>query len=174
MQDDPQLTDRIKWSDECEFRMNGELNKRNCCYWGYTNPAIQVFSMGFSEGSSTGTLCSRRKRMVRWSRYQPLDWPSRSLRMACKVARSNAVRLLSMGLSQGSSLFRRISSNRGTASWVDCRGVRRCTSRHVCTRLSISCRSLQRLCECRWKAVTVLTVVRNVSFAMGSHYWVND
>jgi hypothetical protein len=40
--EDPQLVNRIKWSDECEFRMNGMLNKHNCCYWGYRNPGIHA------------------------------------------------------------------------------------------------------------------------------------
>lgn len=42
LQEDPPLIDQIKWSDESIFRMNGQLNKHNCCYWDYTNPAIQT------------------------------------------------------------------------------------------------------------------------------------
>lgn len=37
-----QLVDRIMWSDEAQFCMNGHVNKHNCCYWDYQNPRIQI------------------------------------------------------------------------------------------------------------------------------------
>lgn len=40
--DDQQLVDRIFWSDEAKFCMNGHVNKHNCCYWAYENPQIQI------------------------------------------------------------------------------------------------------------------------------------
>lgn len=40
--EEPQVINRIMWSDEAEFRMNGHLNKHNCCYWGYNNPKVQI------------------------------------------------------------------------------------------------------------------------------------
>lgn len=40
--EEPQLLDNILWSDESEFRLNGHVNKHNCCYWSHGNPRIQI------------------------------------------------------------------------------------------------------------------------------------
>ena len=40
--DDHQLIDRIMWSDEAQFCMNGHVNKHNCCYWDYQHPRVQI------------------------------------------------------------------------------------------------------------------------------------
>lgn len=40
--EEQQLIDRILWSDEAKFCMNGHVNKHNCCYWDYQNPRVQI------------------------------------------------------------------------------------------------------------------------------------
>ena len=36
------LLDKIIWSDESEFRLNGVVNRHNCCYWAPSNPHQQI------------------------------------------------------------------------------------------------------------------------------------
>lgn len=38
----PGLVDKIIWSDESQFTLNGVINRHNCCYWAYSNPDIQI------------------------------------------------------------------------------------------------------------------------------------
>ncbi|CAF4941144.1 unnamed protein product [Rotaria sp. Silwood1] len=37
-QEDPTLLDRILWTDEATFQINGCVNRHNCVYWSDTNP----------------------------------------------------------------------------------------------------------------------------------------
>ena len=37
VQQHPRLVDRIVWSDESHFTMNGRINRHNCWYWSSTN-----------------------------------------------------------------------------------------------------------------------------------------
>lgn len=36
-EDDPTSVDRIMWSDEAVFKLNGQINKHNCVYWNSEN-----------------------------------------------------------------------------------------------------------------------------------------
>ncbi len=36
------LADKICWSDESQFRLDGQLNKHNCTYWATANPELQI------------------------------------------------------------------------------------------------------------------------------------
>lgn len=38
----PRLLDKIIWSDESNFRLNGVINRHNCCYWAPFNPHVQI------------------------------------------------------------------------------------------------------------------------------------
>jgi transposase len=38
IQDNPNLLDRILWTDEAIFQTNGRVNRHNCVYWSDTNP----------------------------------------------------------------------------------------------------------------------------------------
>lgn len=38
----PQLINKIIWSDESDFKLNGVINRHNCCYWAYSNPQEQI------------------------------------------------------------------------------------------------------------------------------------
>jgi hypothetical protein len=40
--DDHSLLDRIIWSDEAIFKLNGHINKHNCIYWADTNPHVTI------------------------------------------------------------------------------------------------------------------------------------
>lgn len=40
--EDVELKNRILWSDESQFCMNGHVNKHNCCYWDDRNPKVQI------------------------------------------------------------------------------------------------------------------------------------
>ncbi len=40
--EEPPIIDSILWSDESEYRLNGHVNKHNCCYWDNQNPGIQI------------------------------------------------------------------------------------------------------------------------------------
>lgn len=44
------LLDKIIWSDESEFKLNGCINRHNCCYWASSNPhelyPVQEFAPG--------------------------------------------------------------------------------------------------------------------------------
>jgi transposase len=42
LEQEPHLLDKIIWSDESLFRMNGVVNCHNCCYWAPSNPCVQV------------------------------------------------------------------------------------------------------------------------------------
>lgn len=39
---DPTLLDRIFWSDEATFQLNGLVNRHNCVYWSETNPHFVI------------------------------------------------------------------------------------------------------------------------------------
>ncbi len=36
------LADKICWSDESQFRLDGQVNKHNCTYWATANPELQI------------------------------------------------------------------------------------------------------------------------------------
>jgi hypothetical protein len=38
--DDETFQDRIIWSDEASFKLNGHINRHNCVYWDATNPHV--------------------------------------------------------------------------------------------------------------------------------------
>ena len=40
--EDPTLLDRILWSDEATFYLNGHVNRHNCVYWSDTNPHFVI------------------------------------------------------------------------------------------------------------------------------------
>lgn len=40
--DDPNFINRIIWSDEASFKLNGHINKHNCIYYDVTNPHIII------------------------------------------------------------------------------------------------------------------------------------
>lgn len=40
LEEDPSLVDRILFSDECTFYINGEVNRHNCRYWCEQNPHV--------------------------------------------------------------------------------------------------------------------------------------
>ena len=39
---DESLLDRIWWSDEATFKLNGHINKHNCVYWATDNPHMTI------------------------------------------------------------------------------------------------------------------------------------
>ena len=39
-ENDPDLLDRILWSDETRFCMNSTVNRHNCTYWARENPHL--------------------------------------------------------------------------------------------------------------------------------------
>lgn len=41
-QEDPTLLDRILWTDEAIFQINGRVNRHNCVYWADTNPHLII------------------------------------------------------------------------------------------------------------------------------------
>ena len=41
-QEDPTLLDRILWTDEAIFQINGRVNRHNCVYWSDTNPHLII------------------------------------------------------------------------------------------------------------------------------------
>lgn len=42
LKSDPSLLDHIIWSDESQFRLDGTVNRHNCCYWAVSNPHAQI------------------------------------------------------------------------------------------------------------------------------------
>lgn len=42
LKSEPSLMDHIVWSDESQFRLDGVVNRHNCCYWALSNPHIQI------------------------------------------------------------------------------------------------------------------------------------
>jgi hypothetical protein len=40
VEDNPTLVDRVIWSDEAMFKLNGHINRHNCVYWDSDNPKI--------------------------------------------------------------------------------------------------------------------------------------
>lgn len=40
MRDDTTLLDKIWWSDEACFKLNGHINRHNCTYWSHENPYV--------------------------------------------------------------------------------------------------------------------------------------
>jgi hypothetical protein len=50
VKEDPGLADKVIWSDESEFKLNGTINRHNCCYWASTNPHIQIPVSQFAAG----------------------------------------------------------------------------------------------------------------------------
>ncbi|CAF1568372.1 unnamed protein product, partial [Rotaria sp. Silwood1] len=41
-EEDPTLLDRILWTDEAIFKVNGRVNRHNCVYWSDTNPHLVI------------------------------------------------------------------------------------------------------------------------------------
>ncbi|CAF4255107.1 unnamed protein product [Rotaria sordida] len=41
-EEDPTLLDRILWTDEAIFKVNGRVNSHNCVYWSDTNPHLVI------------------------------------------------------------------------------------------------------------------------------------
>jgi hypothetical protein len=41
-ENDPRLPDKICWSDESQFRLDGQVNRHNCTYWATANPELQI------------------------------------------------------------------------------------------------------------------------------------
>lgn len=41
-EENPQLVNKIVWSDEAEFKLNGRINRHNCSYWAKENPHVQL------------------------------------------------------------------------------------------------------------------------------------
>jgi len=42
LEKDERFSDKICWSDESQFRLDGQVNKHNCTYWAYANPELQM------------------------------------------------------------------------------------------------------------------------------------
>ena len=42
MGNDPTLQDKIWWSDEACFKLNGHINRHNCVYWSHENPRVVI------------------------------------------------------------------------------------------------------------------------------------
>ena len=42
VEEDSRLLDRIIWTDEPTFQMNGRVNRHNCVYWSDTNPHVII------------------------------------------------------------------------------------------------------------------------------------
>ena len=40
MCNDETLQDKIWWSDEASFELNGQINRHNCTYWSQENPHV--------------------------------------------------------------------------------------------------------------------------------------
>ena len=38
----PGMVNKIIWSDESLFTLNGVINRHNCCYWAYSNEKVQI------------------------------------------------------------------------------------------------------------------------------------
>ena len=36
--ENPDIFNKIIWSDKAQFRLNGRVNRHNCVYWSDTNP----------------------------------------------------------------------------------------------------------------------------------------
>jgi transposase len=39
---EPSMVNKIVWSDESEFKLNGVINRHNCTYWAFSNPDEQM------------------------------------------------------------------------------------------------------------------------------------
>lgn len=50
VQEDAHFADKISWSDEAQFRLDGKVNKHNCTYWAYTNPHLQIDVRNSKQG----------------------------------------------------------------------------------------------------------------------------
>jgi len=42
IEENPGLPDSVLWSDEALFRLNGTVNRHNCCFWSPTNPQMTL------------------------------------------------------------------------------------------------------------------------------------
>ena len=49
-EENPTLVNKIIWSDESQFTLNGVINRHNCCYWAYSNPHVQIPIPNSKEG----------------------------------------------------------------------------------------------------------------------------
>ena len=47
---EPGILDKIIWSDESEFKLNGTINRHNCRYWASTNPHELLRRSQYAEG----------------------------------------------------------------------------------------------------------------------------
>jgi hypothetical protein len=42
LKEESRLLDKIVWSDESQFMLNGTINRHNCCYYATSNPHIEI------------------------------------------------------------------------------------------------------------------------------------
>jgi len=42
IEQEPGFLYKIIWSDESDFKLNGVVNRHNCCYWAPSNPHVQI------------------------------------------------------------------------------------------------------------------------------------
>ncbi len=47
---DETLLDKIVWSDEADFKLNGVVNRHNCSYWAAENPHQQIPVLHSQQG----------------------------------------------------------------------------------------------------------------------------
>ena len=47
---EPGILDKIIWSDENEFKLNGTINRHNCRYWASTNPHELIPRSQYADG----------------------------------------------------------------------------------------------------------------------------
>ena len=50
IQAEPGILDKIIWSDESEFKLNGTINRHNCRYWASTNPHELLPRSQYADG----------------------------------------------------------------------------------------------------------------------------
>ncbi|CAF3819615.1 unnamed protein product [Rotaria sp. Silwood1] len=58
-QEDPTLLDRILWTDEATFQINGRVNRHNSVYWSDTNPHFIIEQeLNVSQAMAWGVIWS--------------------------------------------------------------------------------------------------------------------
>lgn len=50
VRNDETLLDRVIWSDEAIFKLNGHINRHNCVYWASENPNVTIEREQFAPG----------------------------------------------------------------------------------------------------------------------------
>ena len=60
LNEDPEILNKIIWSDEATFKLSGHINRHNCVYWSHENPHLVLEKQNKQPGVTVWGAISTR------------------------------------------------------------------------------------------------------------------